>query len=199
MKPTDEELEAMAAKYDHTADDPMLDGVSAIKRDLLIKRDLQTAALLRACKGLVRLNEATQARAEAAEAERDQWRKTYHDTHELFAQSDEKRMAAQAKLKEAVEVMLYADRMVKLDLQHMTDWGSEHFHQAVYDTGNRIRAFLACHQKEPRTYEDGLEDAAKVAEHAHLKRVEGTVGGVIVQTRVYIAAAIRAMKGNSDD
>jgi hypothetical protein len=75
MKPTDEELEAMAAKYDHTADDPMLDGVSAIKRDLLIKRDLQNAALLRACKGLVRLNEATQARAEAAEAERDALKK----------------------------------------------------------------------------------------------------------------------------
>jgi hypothetical protein len=50
-----------------------------------------------------------------------------------------------------------------------------------------------------RTYEDGLEDAAKVAEHAHLKRVEGTVGGVIVQTRVYIAAAIRAMKGQTND
>lgn len=39
-----------------------------------------------------------------------------------------------------------------------------------------------------------LEEAAKLAEDAHLKRAEGTVGGVIVQTRANIAAAIRALK-----
>ena len=45
------------------------------------------------------------ARAEAAEAERNQWRKAYYDTHELFAQSDEKRMAAEAERDDAIDTL----------------------------------------------------------------------------------------------
>ena len=48
-----------------------------------------------------------------------------------------------ALLAEAVEVVEYADRMVKLDLIHMTDFYHEDFSQAVVDTGQRIAAFLS--------------------------------------------------------
>ena len=65
----------------------------------------------------------------------------------LRALSDE-RDALKMELAEAVEVISYADRMVKLDLQHMTEWGGEHFNQAVFDTGQRISAFHARHQRE---------------------------------------------------
>jgi hypothetical protein len=100
---------------------------------------------------------------------------------------------------------------VDLMIRHMNRWKAAEAEVARLraqindDYGKRARAALQEKEKaldpapDARTYEDGLEDAAKVAEHAHLKRVEGTVGGVIVQTRVYIAAAIRAMKGNSDE
>ena len=49
--PSDDGLEAQACKYDHTAEDPMLDNVSAVKRSMIIARDTKTAAMLRACKG----------------------------------------------------------------------------------------------------------------------------------------------------
>lgn len=62
-RPTDDELEAQACKHDHAAHDPMLDNVTAVKRQLIIQRDKQTAAMLRACK-----SDSAAARAETAEA-----------------------------------------------------------------------------------------------------------------------------------
>ena len=49
----------------------------------------------------------------------------------------------EATLSKVVEVLEYADRMVRLDLRHMTDVGCEDFSQAVVDTGERIKATLA--------------------------------------------------------
>lgn len=50
---------------------------------------------------------------------------------------------AEAKLAKAVEALQYANRMVRLDLLHMTDWDHKDFSQAVVDTGKRIATVLA--------------------------------------------------------
>jgi hypothetical protein len=51
--------------------------------------------------------------------------------------------AAEAKLAKAVEALQYANRMVQLDLLHMTDWNHKDFSQAVVDTWKRITTTLA--------------------------------------------------------
>lgn len=50
---------------------------------------------------------------------------------------------AEDKLSKAVEALEYADRMVQMDLIHMTDFDDDDFSQAVVDTGNRIKTTLA--------------------------------------------------------
>ena len=51
--------------------------------------------------------------------------------------------ALTTKLTKAVEALQYANRMVRLDLLHMTDWDHKDFSQAVVDTGKRIATALA--------------------------------------------------------
>ena len=48
-----------------------------------------------------------------------------------------------AVIAQLVEALEYADRMVRLDLIHMTDFDHDDFSQAVVDTGKRIASALA--------------------------------------------------------
>lgn len=79
---------------------------------------------------------ALQAHIEELAEERDTARR-------LLGAATQMQTENQAKLAKAVEALRWANRMVRLDLLHMTNWDHKDFSQAVVDTGKRIATVLA--------------------------------------------------------
>ena len=142
----------------------------ATLRALSAERDAERVSAINA-RSKARLREKQsenyKTRAEAADAERNQWRKAYHDAHELFVQSDEKRMAAEAErdtLKADLEFMhnnrdkwMDAAQAARTERDALkAEWAEAvRFFEAIADgrfrtpseNVRRARAFLARHQK----------------------------------------------------